>query len=96
MISALHTSLITSAQRYIELYLKFAFISLFTAFEFRWLKLDQSLQKTLCSREGIEKRKLHASPIWTSEERLYCGYCSKVPSPLFENRFSMELQCHRL
>jgi hypothetical protein len=42
MISALHTSLIMSAQRYIEFFLKFAFISLFTAFEFCWLKLDHA------------------------------------------------------
>jgi hypothetical protein len=31
-----------------------------------------------------------------SEEKLYCGYCSKVPCPLFENRFSMELGIYTL
>jgi hypothetical protein len=55
---------------------------------------DQSLQK-LCHREGVKERKLHAknNPIWTnnlfselSKERLYCGYYSKVPCPLSENR----------
>jgi hypothetical protein len=96
MISALHTSLIMSAQRYIVSFSNLlSFLCLLHLVK-TWPCIlrfsDQSLQKTLCSREGIKKRKLHAknNPIWTNiywvirRKALLC-LLLRSATPPFEN-----------